>query len=99
TTMADAAVGIIGLETAFSLCYERLVLSAVLTPIQLVAAFTTKPARILNLPQPSLEVGAEANVTIVDPGLKWTYDAEKGLSKSHNSPFTGKVMNGKPVLT
>jgi dihydroorotase len=99
TTMEEAAVGIVGLETAFSLCYERLVLQGTLTPLQLIALLTTKPATVLSLPMPSLEVGAAANITVVNPNLKWTYDAKHGMSKGHNSPYSGKAMHGKPVLT
>jgi dihydroorotase len=99
TTMEEASVGIIGLETAFSLCYERLVMSAILTPVQLVSLFTSKPASILSLPAPSLDVGAPANITVIDVAAKWTYDPTHGMSKSHNSPYAGKSMHGKPILT
>lgn len=99
TTLEDAAVGIIGLETAFSLCYEQLVQSGALSAMRLLELFTTKPAAILDLPKPALAVGMPANVALIDPNLHWTYDVRSGESKSRNSPFTGRLMSGKPVMT
>ncbi len=98
TAMDEAAVGITGLETAFSLCLENLVTPGFLTPLQLVGTLTCRPAAILGLPSPNLEVGA-CDIAIFDSQLKWTYDAAKGFSKGQNSPFSGKVMTGKTVLT
>lgn len=99
TTLEDAAVGIIGLETAFSLCNEKLVASGAITRNQLISFFTTKPAMVLNLPIPTIEVGMSANLTVVDPSFRWVYDPRAGVSKSHNSPFGGHLMTGKSVIT
>ncbi len=99
TVLEDAAVGVIGLETAFSICYEKLVASGALKPSHLVELFTTKPAQILSLPLPTLKVGLPANITLIDPGHRWAYDPRSGASKSHNSPFAGRLMTGKAILT
>jgi dihydroorotase len=44
-----------------------------------------------------LSVGAPADVTIFDTAREWTYDLNKSLSKSRNSPFDGHVFRGGPV--
>lgn len=99
TTLEEAAVGIIGLETAFPLCNEKLVVSGAITRTQLISLFTTKPAQVLNLPMPSIEVDLPADLTLIDPNFHWTYDPRAGASKSHNSPFGGRLMTGKAVMT
>jgi dihydroorotase len=96
----SAPFGVIGLETAFSVTYERLVLSKRMNRSQFISLLTTNPAKILNLPAPSLlTVGAPANLAVIAPDAKWTYDAKQGISRSHNSPFHGRQMTGRVVLT
>jgi dihydroorotase len=93
-----AANGIIGLETAVGLSLE-LVQGGVLTPAQLVAKLSSNPARILEVPGGSLEVGAPADITVLDPDLAWTVDVRQFKSKSRNTPFDGRQMTGRAVLT
>ena len=94
----QAANGIIGLETAVGLSLE-LVQGGVLTPTQLVAKLSSNPARILKVLGGSLEVGAPADVTVLDPDLAWTVDVRQFKSKSRNSPFDGRQMTGRAVMT
>ncbi len=96
---AEAPFGIIGLETAFAVTVERLVKQAHMSRLSFISLFTSRPAGILDLPQPVIEVGEPANLVVLDPEHKWKYDASKGLSKSSNSPFTGKQLTGKAMLT
>ena len=63
-----AANGIVGLETAVGLSLE-LVQGGVLTKTQLVAKLSTNPARILQVPGGSLQVGAPADITVLDPDM------------------------------
>ena len=93
-----AANGIVGLETAVGLSLE-LVQGGVLTPTQLVAKLSSNPARILKVLGGSLEVGAPADVTVLDPDLAWTVDVRQFKSKSRNSPFDGRQMTGRAVMT
>lgn len=95
----QAAVGLIGLETAFPLVYEKLVLTKAISKLDFVGLFTRNPANILDLNLPSLQKDSTANIVLIDPEHKWTYDAFKGSSRSHNSPFHGRAMTGKAVLT
>jgi dihydroorotase len=90
--------GIVGLETALALTL-RLVDDGVLSLGDAVARLTCGPARALGLPRGTLEVGAAADVTVIDPELKWTVDAARLVSKSKNTPFDGWRMKGAATHT
>ncbi|NDC24725.1 MAG: hypothetical protein EBZ49_11455 [Proteobacteria bacterium] len=47
----------------------------------------------------TLQVGADADISIFDPKHEWTIDRQAFLSKSQNSPFHGWSMTGKPAFT
>jgi dihydroorotase len=94
----DAPPGLIGFETAVGVVLD-LVRSGEITPLELVRRLSTNPARILARPGGSLAVGAVADVVVVDPVRRWTYDPAKGYSKSRNSPWNGKTLEGRAVAT
>ncbi len=94
-----AAPGMIGFETAFSLSYEQLVLKKVLTLPELVAKFTLAPALLLGIQPPAVTVGAEANLVVFDPASKWVFTEDAIFSRSHNTPFIGRKMQGRVVAT
>ncbi len=91
--------GIIGLETAFGLTMTMLVEGEVLTLSQAIARLTCEPARVFNLPKGTLSVGADADVTILDPSREWVVDVRKFASKSRNSPFHGWKLRGEVLAT
>jgi dihydroorotase len=43
--------------------------------------------------------GSHGDVTIFDPKKRWTFEAAKSRSKSHNTPFDGWQLTGKVVAT
>jgi dihydroorotase len=92
-----AAFGIIGLETSLALSL-RLVIKKVLTIEQLIAKMAINPARILGIPSGIIE-GLAADLTLIDPDLTYTYCADKGFSKSKNTPFDGWEFTGRAVYT
>lgn len=94
----QAASGMIGLETSLALCLD-LVHGKLMTPSALIDRMTAAPARILGLPGGTLAPGSIADVTIVDPDAVWTCDVAKFRSKSRNSPFGGRRMRGRAMLT
>jgi dihydroorotase len=94
-----AANGVIGLETAFGLSVSTLVEGEVLTLPQAIAHLTAEPARIFGLPTGTLSIGADADVTIVDPTREWVVDITKSASKSRNSPFHGWKLRGQVLAT
>jgi dihydroorotase len=94
-----AANGIVGLETAVTLLYDRLVRPGVLPLATLVARLSGGPARLLNLPGGSLAVGAAADVTLIDPDAAVTIEPARFASKSRNTPFAGWTATGRPWKT
>lgn len=99
----EAPCGVIGLETAFALCLERLTDAANganrLSRRAVLSKFTSEPARILGLPAPEIKNGAEASFSLFDPNCHWTYKARQAGSRSHNSPFENRVIKGRTMLT
>jgi dihydroorotase len=93
-----APFGILGLETELALSLA-LVHQKILSLEQVIEKLTINPARLLRLPKGTLSVGADADVTIIDPSLEWTYDVTQSASKSRNSPFHGWPLKGKAVTT
>ena len=93
-----APFGIVGLETAVGLAFKELVNPGFLTVEELVRKMSVNPARILGLPKGHLGVGADADITIVDPGLREVVDVQKFASKGKNSPFGGWELKGLPTV-
>ena len=93
-----AANGLIGLETSLSLSLS-LVHKGALDLIDLVAKMSTHPARILRLKHVGLRQGDPADLTIIDLEKEFTVDADTFKSKSRNTPFNGRHLKGKAVMT
>lgn len=91
--------GITGLETAIGLSLAELVHKGRISLMRMVELFTTGPARVLSLDRGTLATGAAGDVTIFDTTTDWTYDVQKSLSKSRNSPFHGRSFRGGPIAT
>ncbi|HZZ72173.1 MAG TPA: dihydroorotase [Pirellulales bacterium] len=91
----QAPFGIIGLETALALTITFLIEPGILDWPTALAKLTINPARILGIPKGTLRVGADADVTIIDPAHQWTVDPAKFRSKSKNTPFTGWNLAGR----
>ena len=94
-----APFGIVGLETAVSLALDRLVATGLVSIKRLVEVFSSIPAQIFKLPGGSLEMGAVADITIIDPRMPVKVDASRFVSKSRNTPFDGWELKGGPVAT
>jgi dihydroorotase len=95
-----ALFGITGLETALGIAITRLHREQKIPLARIVELFTAGPARVVDLRgRGTLVRGSHADVTIVDPKKRWTFDASKSLSKSRNTPFDGAQFTGKVVAT
>jgi dihydroorotase len=91
--------GILGLETAIGLTFEKLVHTGRITLRRMIELYTTGPERIVRLDRGSLTTGKKADITIIDEKSEWTYDVNKSPSRSRNSPFDGTRFRGGPVAT
>ena len=94
-----APFGIIGLETAISVCLKELVHSGLLGMKDFVAKFTTGPADVLGFENYDLRNGNPADITIIDLEKKVKVDASKFHSKLVNTPFDGMEFVGAPIMT
>jgi dihydroorotase len=94
-----APFGITGLETAVSLCFDRLVHAGVVSLPRLVELLSVNPARILSVPGGSLAEGAPADITILAPDLRVTIVAATMRSRSKNTPFDGWTLRGGVAAT
>ncbi len=83
-----APFGMIGLETALALS-AALIDEGYLDWKTLIEKIAVNPRKILKVPGGTLEEGARADVTIIDPDKEWIYDKERVESRSANSPFLG----------
>lgn len=95
-----AAFGITGLETALALAVTKLHREHKIPLTRIVDLLTSGPARVFDLRgRGSLARGNFADVTIFDSKRRWTFEAAKSRSLSHNSPFDGWQFMGKVVAT
>lgn len=94
-----APFGVTGLETELALSLMQLHHSGRLGLAALLAKFTSAPAALLKLKKGTLSVGADADVTVIDPDREWVFDKASTASKSLNSPFYGWRLKGKAVAT
>ena len=95
---AEAANGVIGLETAVPLPLD-LVQRGLLTRARAIDALTVAAARCFGLQCGTLGIGSPADIAVIDPDDRWTVDAEGFESKSRNSPFVGRTMRGRTGAT
>ncbi|CAG7605349.1 Dihydroorotase [Paenibacillus solanacearum] len=97
--MALAPFGIVGFETAFPLLYTKFVATGQWTLQFLVDKMTKLPAEVFGLPWGKLEVGAAADLTLIDLETEKAVDPAEFASKGRNTPFTGWKLKGWPALT
>jgi dihydroorotase len=97
----EASCGMLGLETAVPLALE-LVAAGVIALPRAVELLTSGPARLFDLGEVGLGAlaqGGVGDVTVIDPDRRWTVDRDRTASKSRNTPFHGRAVAGRAVLT
>jgi dihydroorotase len=94
-----APFGIVGLETAVPLAFDRLVHSGRIGVIRMIEMMSVNPARILNIPGGSLAAGAAADITVLAPDLETIVEARTLRSRSKNTPFDGWQVRGGVAAT
>jgi dihydroorotase len=97
--MERAPFGIVGFETAFPLLYTKFVRTGRWSLDFLLRRMTSDPARIFRLPYGTMDVGAPADLILIDLENEREVDPAKFLTKGRNTPFTGWKLFGWPTLT
>ncbi len=95
----EAPFGVTGLETAFSALYTQLVEPGVVPLPTLLERMSAGPARVYGLERPRIEVGAQANLVLLDLDSVWHVDQDSFKSKSANSWLLGSTLHGRVVQT
>ena len=91
----QAAFGIIGLETSFAVANTAL--KGKLTLRRIIEQFTTGPRRVLGMATVHIAPDTEADLTLFDPEITWTCTENDLVSISHNTPFLGQPLTGRPL--
>ena len=94
-----APSGFPGLETAVGVLLTDLVHTGKLDIAMMIEKMTAAPARIFGINAGSLAEGMPADITVIDPELEWTVDDKKFYTKGSHSPFVGRRLKGKAVMT
>ncbi|WP_208589280.1 dihydroorotase [Gracilibacillus suaedae] len=97
--MEEAPFGIVGFETAFSLLHTHFVQEGIFTLKQLIDWLTVKPADTFGLPYGRMEIGASADLTLLNLETNESIDKDTFVSKGKNTPFDKWEVTGKPVMT
>jgi len=97
--MKLAPFGIVGLETAFPLLYTHFVEKGICTLEQLVDWLTVLPSKTFGLNNGTLEIGQDADITLLNLNLEKEIDPEYFASKGKNTPFGGWDCKGWPAAT
>ena len=65
----------------------------------IISKMSYEPAKVFGLNAGKLREGAQADITVIDPELEWTVDEKEFYTKGSHSPFVGRKLKGKAVLT
>src|SRR5262249_20574743 len=95
----EAPFGVTGLETAFSALYTHLVRPGVLPLETLLERMSQGPARAFGLGEPRIEVGARANLVVLDLDAEWEVRDDSFRSLSVNSWLLGERLHGSVLRT
>jgi dihydroorotase len=96
---ALAPFGIIGLDCALGLYVKALIQTGLLDWPGLIAKMTIFPANVISAPLGTLSAGSAADVTIIDPDMKWVVDVNKFASRSRNCPYNGWELTARATTT
>ncbi len=95
----EAPFGVTGLETSFAALYTELVQTGLVPLGTLLERMSGGPARALGLPEPRIEVGARANLVLLDLEAEWKVEEDSFRSRSTNSWLLGKTLRGAVLKT
>lgn len=96
--LKGSAMGIVGIETSFALCYTHLVRKGIITLERLIALMSENPRRIFRLGG-AMRVGERADIAVFDVDRPYTINPDDFLSMGKATPFAGEEVYGRCVLT
>ncbi len=96
--LQGSAMGIVGLETAFAVCYTALVRTGIIGIEKLIQLMCDNPRRIFRLGG-ALQVGERADIAVFDVKNQYKIDSKTFLSKGKSTPFDGWQVYGNCLLT
>jgi dihydroorotase len=94
----QAAMGVTGLEKAFSVLHHDLVLPGIISLETLVERMTCG-GEPFGIDAPRVKAGEPANLVLIDPGQEWVVGEEGYESRSHNTAFAGRTLTGRVLMT
>lgn len=97
--LKDSPMGVIGLEFAFPVLYTELVKKGVVTLHRLVQAMSSAPAKRFGLPGGDICDGCRAELAVFDLDREWTVRGKDSASKGSSTPFEGRTVKGKNLMT
>jgi dihydroorotase len=95
TDFDSAAIGIIGLETAFGLLGKHILSQIDLST--LIEKIAINPRKLLKMKKIVIDEGENVNMTLFNPELEWIFIADDIKSKSNNTPFIGEQLKGRAL--
>ena len=95
TTFDLASFGMIGLESCFGVVNKVLIKENGMSLLEVIKLLTTKPRTIMGFENDLFKIGAEVELTVLDPDLEYVFKKENIKSRSINSPYLGETMIGK----
>ncbi|MCM0649554.1 dihydroorotase [Clostridium swellfunianum] len=93
------ANGISGIETAFSVCFTKLVEEGHITLNKLSELMSKNPAKLMRVNKGEIKIGYEGDLVLADLNSSYVVDASSFKSKGKNTPFSGKVLKGEIIKT
>lgn len=97
--LAGSAMGVVGLETAFGVLNTKLVKTGVITLEKLIDMMSVRPREIFGIEGGKIEVGAPANLALIDPERQWTVTPDNFVTKGRATPFENWQLQGENLLT
>jgi len=94
----ETQAGISGVETLLPLALKMIELQE-MSLSEVIERLTLQPAKILNISEGTLAIGADADICVFDPEAYWLVDRKKFLSQGKNTPFHGWELKGKVTHT
>lgn len=96
---ANGAPGMVGLETAFSICYTKLCVQNKMPLETLSKMMSRGGAEVLGLNKGLIKEGFDGDITLVDLNESYTVNPDDFAGKSHNTPYAGETLTGKVKMT